>query len=120
MLPALCFSDPWNNDFDEEIGRSLYADRHPHLHDSDRKPLLETDPLVDYRQRKQEALREQDEVLDNMHSSVKDLRRVGVEIGSQLDEHRKLSENLYDRADVRWLMRCCLAIYPHLFTPCSL
>ena len=107
---------------DDEDLDSLYAN--PRRADGS-KPLLarrghpspSIDPaLASYRQRKNAALKQQDEVLDTMHSSVAHLRHIGSEVAAQFDEHEGIMEGLDDDVEVLTRIaaqpRCCLYALP--------
>ena len=112
----LCLArDPWadENGVSDEAGErssesgdepdNIYAQPRNQSNCNHRpsQPLLSDPALVHYRQRKQDALKQQDEVLDTMHASVKELWHVGNEINNQFDEHQQVLDGLEDDVEVR-------------------
>ena len=109
VFGAGCRGDPWTSsaagftdDDDEDASRTssssnLYAT--PSRGES-HTPLLDDPALSEYRQRKTEALKQQDATLDTMHSSVKHLLAVSGEIDGQFDEHREVLNGLDDDVEV--------------------
>ena len=61
---------------------------------------------MQYRQRKKQALAHQDEVLDQMHSSVKQLWSVNQEINHEFDEHERIISKMEDDVEVSQPVAC--------------
>ncbi len=99
--------DDDDDEGEDDSDEALYARTR---RDGGRKPLLPAaapvpDPaLLQYRNRKTEVLQKQDEILDDMHSSARQLYHVTRQINGQFDAHNKIIAELDTDVEVS----CCV------------